>query len=127
MSAWPGARSSRRAARRASGRSPPSRAPPPPPPPACSDEGDPAICVCKRFTLTSDSLVVHHIHPRLVTYYMSNLTVFSLVGKPLRNYDFNVCSPGEADNPRCNSVPHCRGAGPNPADCVLNEWGTRDF
>ena len=93
----------------------------------CSDEGDPAICVCKRFTLTSDSLVVHHIHSRLVTYYMSNLTVFSLVGKPLRNYDYNVCSPGEVDNPRCNSVPHCRGAGPSPADCILNEWGTRDF
>jgi hypothetical protein len=93
----------------------------------CSDEGDPAICVCKRFTLTSDSLVVHHIHSRLVTYYMSNLTVFSLVGKPLRNYDYNVCSPGEVDNPRCNSVPHCRGAGPSPADCILDEWGTRDF
>ena len=89
------------------------------------DKGDPAECVCKRFTLTSDSLVVHHIHPRLVDFYMTNLTVFSLVGKPLRNYDYNVCGPGIVDDSRCNSVPHCTGPAPAPADCILNEWGTR--
>jgi hypothetical protein len=88
--------------------------------------GDPAVCVCKPFTLSSDSILVHHIHRRLIDYYMTNRTVFALVGKPLRPYDFNVCPADQRDNPNCNWVPHCKGQAPAPKDCILNEWGTRD-
>lgn len=90
------------------------------------DMGDPAECVCKKFTLRSDSVLVHHIHPRLLTFYMTNRTKFALVGKPLRNYDYNVCGEESTEDPRCNWAPGCRGEAPAPKDCILNEWGAKE-
>ena len=83
------------------------------------DKGRYSTCACKPWTLTSDSLVVHHPHPELVTAWHENRTRFALLGQPYRPYGYNVCAPDGREDPSCNWVQQCRGAPPAPEDCIV--------
>jgi hypothetical protein len=77
-------------------------------------------CACKPWTLTSDSIVVHHPHPYLTQLWYENRTLFGLLGQPFRPYGFNVCAQDDRNNPSCNWVEGCKGPPPSPLDCIVN-------
>ena len=86
------------------------------------DMGQEYICACKPWTLTSDSLVGHKVNPPLLEAWLTNKTQFALMGQPHHRYGYNVCNPGDDNNPACNHVPACRGPAPAPTDCII--WPT---
>jgi hypothetical protein len=86
------------------------------------DMGQEYICACKPWTLTSDSLVVHKVNPPLLEAWLTNKTRFALLGQPHHRYGYNVCAPGDDNNPACNYVPACTGPPPAPTDCII--WPT---
>jgi len=81
--------------------------------------GDLELCMCKPWTLTSDTLVVHHPHVSLVYLWLSNKTAFALLGQPFRRYGYNVCGPQDMQNSKCNWVKGCKGDAPAPLDCII--------
>ena len=51
------------------------------------DDGDPRLCLCRRWTLEdASSLVVHHVRPQLMEAFARNKTGFALMRFPDRNY-----------------------------------------
>jgi len=78
---------------------------------------DYSICVCKPWTLTSDTLVVHHAHPQLIRSWHSNKTEFALLGKPFRRYGHNLCPIQNKTERWCNWVEGCM---PNWEKCAIN-------
>jgi hypothetical protein len=51
------------------------------------DDGDPRLCLCRRWTLDdTSSIVVHHVKPQLMEAFATNKTKFALMLFPDRNY-----------------------------------------
>lgn len=84
-----------------------------------NDMGSERICLCKPWTLTSDSLVVHKVEYHQLHAWLTNKTFFALLGQPHNRYGYNVCAPDNRDDPTCNWVEGCRGAPPAPLDCII--------
>lgn len=81
------------------------------------DMGKQSTCVCKPWTLGSDSIVVHHPHPLLTRLWYENRTQFGLLGHPFRPYGINVCPADRREDPSCNWVEACAGPPPVPEGC----------
>jgi hypothetical protein len=51
------------------------------------DDGDPRLCLCRRWTLEDESsIVVHHVKPQLMEAFVANKTLFAIMRYPDRNY-----------------------------------------
>lgn len=82
------------------------------------DVGSFELCACKPWTLTSDSLVVHHAPAALVRAWHENRTLFALMGQPFRPYGYNLCPEDRKGDPTCNYLPGCNSAAAPGGTCA---------
>jgi hypothetical protein len=50
------------------------------------DTGQPNLCLCAPWTIESDVIVVHHVHPEVMEAFVDNKDLFSKMRYPHRNY-----------------------------------------
>lgn len=50
------------------------------------DTGQPNLCLCAPWTIDSDVIVVHHVHPEVMEAFMEDKELFSIMRYPFRNY-----------------------------------------
>ena len=50
------------------------------------DTGQPNLCLCAPWTLDSDVIVVHHVHPEVMEAFVDNKDLFTKMRYPNRNY-----------------------------------------